>query len=184
MVRQRRGWVYNEQNSVIIYSTRAVMLMQQHEKWLVLAILALVCARSSYRMYCILEDLEQIRAPSSQMEHWSVMRSDQMRGRNAMPFGSIQLGIGLFLAGGWLPCTPSSQSQISVRLRGPAGPGSPQICVGYRRQFGLAGSGCPARPCSCLSGWVQCTASLSPLPRQLSPPLSPLLLQCTGCSRL
>lgn len=75
MVRQRRGWVYNEENSVSIYST----VMQQHEKWLVLAILALVCARSSYRMYCILEDLEQIRAPSSQMEPWSVIRSDHIR---------------------------------------------------------------------------------------------------------
>jgi hypothetical protein len=103
---------------------------------------------------------------SSRSEHrrlkWNPgQSSDQIRSvertqRNAtqcllVPSSSASASSSL-AAGGWLPSTPSSQSQISVRLPGPAGPGSPQICVGYRRQFGLARS-VGARPVPvCLLG--------------------------------
>lgn len=130
--------------------------MQQHEKWLVLAILALVCARSSYRMYCILEDLEQIRASSSQMEPWSLVshqiRSDQRTQRNAtqcllVPSSSASASSSL-AAGGWLPCTPSSHTDLRAAAR-PRWTGLASDLCRLPAAGSLALLG--ARPCSCLS---------------------------------
>lgn len=134
--------------------------MQQHEKWLVLAILALVCARSSYRMYCILEDLEQIRASSSQMEPWSLVshqiRSDQIRGHNATqrnafwfhPARHRPLPRWRLAAGGWLPCTPSSHTDLRAAAR-PRWTGLASDLCRLPAAGSLALLG--ARPCSCLS---------------------------------
>lgn len=71
--------------------------------------------------------------------HWSVIRSDQIRGHNATQRNAFWFHPARHrplprwrLAAGSLAL--QAHTQISVRLPGPAGPGSPQICVGYRRQ--------------------------------------------------